>query len=438
MKKIAVVMLLVVLFMSSVFATGTNEVKAKGPTTIVMWHSMQDKMGDTLQSMVNKFNAEHTDIQIDSQFQGVYNDALTKYKSTAKKDLPDLFMCEAETSGYMVNSKTAYPIQNFIDRDKFDVSVLEPDLINYYTVNGKMMNLGFGRTIVGFIYNADLLRKAGYNDPDAQIRSWDDIIKVAEAVASKTKAQIGAAFGPNGWVVEFYATTMGKDLVNNGNGRTGTATASAFDKNNLGIDWFTLMRKWQNSPGVSVTLTGNDYFTEFGAGNLGLYQTTSSNISKAYALAGGKFEVGFLALPYGEGHGLSVGGNSTWVIDSGVESRLNAAWEWIKFCMEDDQVFTWSTGTGYAAITTKVCESQRYKDFYAQVCPTFFKAIERLRNSPASSVGAFMPIFAKHRTLMLNQIQKFWNNTSMTPAQATAEFVKNVNVEFDLYYQANT
>lgn len=438
MKKITVVLLLVALLMGSVFASGAKEVDTDGPTTIVLWHSMQDLMGDTLQSMVDKFNAEHTDVQIDSQFQGVYNDALTKYKSTAKGDLPDLFMCEAETSGYMVNSGTVYPVQNFIDRDSFDISVLEQDLINYYTVNGKMMNLGFGRTIVGFVYNADLLREVGYDNPDEQIRSWDDVIKVAELVASRTDAEMGAAFGPNGWVFEFWASTVGKDLVNNNNGRNGIATASAIDKNNLGVEWFSLMRRWQNSPGISVELTVNDYFTEFGAGNLGLYQTTSSNISKAYALADGKFEVGFLALPYEEGNGLTVGGNSQWVIDSGNEDKLNGAWEWIKFCMEDDQVYTWSTGTGYAAITTRVVESQRYQDFYSKVCPTFPKAIERLRNSPASSVGAFMPIFAKHRTLMLNQIQKFWTDPSMTPAQATADFVKNINVEFDLYYQSNT
>ncbi len=419
----------------------TQKPVASGPVKIVMWHSMSGTMGDTLTALATKYNSTHTKYQIELQFQGAYADALTKFKSTAKADLPDLFMCEAETSGYMMNSGVAQPIQKFIDRDKFDISVLEPDLRNYYTVNGQLMNLGFGRTIVGFIYNVDILTKAGYTDPAAQLKTWDDVMAAAKKIVDGGLAKYGAAINPAGWGFEFYASTVGKQLVDQGNGRSGKPTKSIIDTNGLGEQWFTFLRKWKSSPGILTEFTaGKDYFSAMGAGDLAMFQTTSSNIGTVFAAAGGKFKVGFFPLPASsleDKGGLTVGGNSTWMINSGNDARMEGGWDWIKFALEKDSVLTWAVGTGYAPITTEVSNSKEYKDKMNEICPTIFTGIEALRKAGPQNVGAYMPIFNKHRTVMWEQMQKVWNDPNYTPKQATDDFVKTINTEFQLYNSTN-
>lgn len=413
----------------------------EGATNIVLWHSMSGTLGETLTKLADTYNATHTDYQIELQFQGPYADALTKFKATAKEDLPDLFMVEAETSSYMINSGLIKPIQEYIDRDNFDISVLEPDIRNYYTVDGKLMNLGFGRTIVGFIYNADILAAAGYDDPAAQLKTWDDVLAAAAKIVDEGLAEYGAALSPAGWPFEFYASMAGKQLVDNNNGRSGNATRSIIDENGLGVEWFSFLREWQNSPGILTEYTtAQDYYGAMGAQQLAMFQTTSSNLSTVFAAADGNFDIGFFPMPAPSADspgGLTVGGNSTWIIDSGDETRMEGAWDWIQYAMEKDSVLTWAVGTGYAPITTEVVESQEYKDRMAEIAPTIFTGIEALRAAGPENVGAFMPIFAVHRSTMAELIQKFYADPNLTPEQATAEFVERINEEFELYNLTN-
>lgn len=443
MKKLVVALIALLLVGQFVFANGQQETaeKASGPVTIVMWHSMSGKMGEALKTLADNYNATKTDYQIELQYQGSYSDALTKYKSTAKADLPDLFMCQAESTGYMIGSGTAYPIQNFIDRDKFDISILEPDLINYYTVDGKLMNLGFGRSIVGIIYNVDALAAAGYSDPYAQLKTWDDVLVASGKIVDKGLCEYGVALWPSGWPFEFFAGVAGKEIVDSGNGRNGKVTKSIIDENGLGVEWFSFIRKFQQAKGTLTEYTaGGDYLTALGSGQLAMLQVTSSNISTIAAAADGKFKVGFLPYPAPSKDskgGLSVGGNSTWIIDTGKTAKMEGAWDWVKFCLEFDNVLQWSKDTGYAAITTEVCDSQEYHDVYANICPTIFDGIDALRKCPAQYEGAFMPIFDKHRNLMWTEIQRILNDSAYTPEQATANFVSAINQEFELYNATN-
>ena len=115
---------------------------------------------------------------------------------------------------------------------------------------------------------------------------------------------------------EFYASTANKQIVDADNGRSGTPTKSVIDENGLGVEWFTFLKKWNDSYGTLTAYTAAaDYFSELGSGNLGMYQVTSSNISTVYAAADGNFQVGFLPLPASSDEGgLTVGGNSTWIV----------------------------------------------------------------------------------------------------------------------------
>lgn len=413
----------------------------EGATTIVMWHSMSGTLGETLTKLADMYNASRTDYQIELQFQGPYGDALTKFKATAPADLPDLFMVEAETSAYMLNSGLIKPIQEYIDRDNFDISVLEPDIRNYYTVNGELMNLGFGRTIVGFIYNVDMLEAAGYTDPAAQLKTWDDVLAASAKIVEEGIAPYGAALTPGGWGFEFYSAMAGEQIVDQNNGRSGNATRSIIDETGHGVRWFTFLRNWQNSPGILTEYTrAQDYYAAMGNQELAMFQTTSSNISTVFAAADGKFKVGFFPMPApseDSDGGLTVGGNSTWMIDSGDEVRMEGAWDWIKFSMEKDSVLTWAVGTGYAPITTEVVESDEYREAMEGIAPTIFTGIEALRAAGPENVGAFMPIFAQHRSIMWEQIQKLYADPNYTPEQATADFVERINEEFELYNLTN-
>ena len=77
MKK----MLSFVLAVALVMTTGMSALAEK--TTITFWHSMGGAGGEGIAQMVAGFNAANPDIEVIEQYQGSYDDAITKLKSAA-------------------------------------------------------------------------------------------------------------------------------------------------------------------------------------------------------------------------------------------------------------------------------------------------------------------------------------------------------------------
>ena len=61
-------------------------VSAAEKTTLTFWHAMGGTNGEVLQQIVDDFNASQDEIEIKAEYQGTYDDTITKLKAAMQSD----------------------------------------------------------------------------------------------------------------------------------------------------------------------------------------------------------------------------------------------------------------------------------------------------------------------------------------------------------------
>ena len=197
--------------------------------TITFWHSMGGVNGEAMDYLVNKFNEENDKgIKVDAQYQGEYDDAINKLKSAQIGNMgADLVQIYDIGTRFMIDSGWVIPMQELIDADGWDASSLEPNIAAYYTVDNKLYSMPFNSSTPILYYNKDMFEKAGItNVPE----SLPEIGEISEDLMQKGGAGEPISLSIYGWFFEQFTGKQGAAYVDNGNGRTGAATAVEFDK----------------------------------------------------------------------------------------------------------------------------------------------------------------------------------------------------------------
>lgn len=81
-------------------------------TTITFWHSMSGVNGEALTALVDQFNEENTyGITVDAEFEGEYDDAINKLKSSMVGGSgPDLIQVYEIGTRFMIDSGWVIPM----------------------------------------------------------------------------------------------------------------------------------------------------------------------------------------------------------------------------------------------------------------------------------------------------------------------------------------
>ena len=81
------------------------------------------------------------------------------------KSGPSLIQVYEIGSRFMIDSKAITPVQKYVDADKFDLSQLEENILNYYKFDGKLYSMPFNTSNPILYYNKDMFKAAGL-DPE--------------------------------------------------------------------------------------------------------------------------------------------------------------------------------------------------------------------------------------------------------------------------------
>ena len=100
---------------------------------VTFWHSMGGVPQEALNAIVEAYNSSQDEVQVNAEFQGTYDESLTKFNSVAGTDsAPTMIQTFEIGTMSMINSGNIKPIQEFIDAEGYDMSGLEENIINYY------------------------------------------------------------------------------------------------------------------------------------------------------------------------------------------------------------------------------------------------------------------------------------------------------------------
>jgi sn-glycerol 3-phosphate transport system substrate-binding protein len=409
---------------------------------IVFWHAMGGVNGDAVNRIVEGFNKSQSKIQVEAVFQGTYDDSLAKLKTAlASNGAPALIQVYDIGQRFMIDSGEITPMQDFIDRDSFDLSDYEPAVVNYYKVPDKLYSMPFNASSAILYYNKDAFKEAGL-DPNKPPKTFDEVADYAKKLTRGSGNDKRYGFGVSiyGWLFEQWMATSAGLLADNGNGRDSRATKATFndDKGKAIVDFWKagVDGGWFFNPGQAPT--GNDLAAQsFEAGKVAMYVESTARLRGHITNTQGKFEVGTGFYPRPNNvpadGGNIIGGASVYILKSRPAAEQQAAWEFVKYVSSPAVQAQWQSDTGYYAIRKAAANEAPAKEWSGKY-PQFTTAVEQIRAAPANRMtqGAVLGVFPEARARIQKAIESVLLNQEDS-TQALNAAAEEITASIDKY-----
>lgn len=158
-------------------------VSAAEKTTLTFWHAMGGTNGEVLQQIVDDFNASQDEIEIKAEYQGTYDDTITKLKAAMQSDsgLPDVCQMYDVGTKFMYDSGAVIPVEDKFESTGYDKSSVMEVISSYYTVDGKQYAMPFNVSTPMLYYNKDVFEAAGL-DPETPPTTYDEVLEDAKKI----------------------------------------------------------------------------------------------------------------------------------------------------------------------------------------------------------------------------------------------------------------
>lgn len=435
MKKFLSLLLCAVMLLSVCsFASADDK------TTVVFWYSLEGANAEAILKIVDLFNESQDSIFVDAQYQGAYDDAINKLKAAGMGQLPcDIVHSYEIGTRFIIDSGWIVPVQEYIDKDGWDTSVIEPNLLAYYTVDGKINSMPFNCSTPLLYYNKTAFDEAGITEVPTTV---DGILAIAEKLDNHKDggSRYGFMFSNYGWFFEQWIGKMGKEYVNNGNGRESYATQVMFGENGGALDIFNMWKKISECPYTCYIERGGTSAARaaFVAGETAVFLASTANLAGVLSNVGDAFEVGTAYFPFvneGDNGGVSTGGGTLWMIDSGDEAKKAASFEFIKFCVNAENQAYWNSITGYFPINVNAQDTETFKANIEKY-PQFQTALDQLHDSAPEYVGSLLSVFPEVRQYVEDVTEEVFQK-GLSPDEAVEKLVNLANDAIETYNLTN-
>lgn len=389
----------------------------EGVTRVAYWHSMAgDIGGKSIPKLASDFNASQDSCFVEPTYQGSYDDSLNKLRAGLQSnDIPAIVQLFDIATRLMVDLKVATPIQDFMDAENYDTSDFEPNVLAYYTVDGKQYSMPFNTSTPLLYYNKDMFAAAGL-DPEVAPRTFAEVAdyaaKLTQRDASGNVTVSGGAFAIYGWFVEQFLAVSGGLYADNGNGRDAAATTATFNSPEgvRILEWWKEMYDAGNFGNYGRTTV--DTRNAFLAGQTAMFIDSTAVLRGMIDGSAGKFELGTGWLPRPdeaafENAGTIIGGASLWILNGRPQAEQQCAWEFIKFVSEPAQQAFWHTESGYFPIRKAGYDEPLAVEWRTKY-PQFGTAVEQLHAAPNNRVtqGALIGVFPTARQTVETAIEE--------------------------------
>lgn len=326
MKKRLAAMLILAMTGTMIFtACGSKEEDGKtsdGKVKIrfASWDEAEDV--DAQQATVDKFNAEHDDIEVTLEAYGGEFD--TKISAgMGSNDMPDVMYMW----NYPAYAGGLEPFDSYIEGEGADYKKNFYDTLwNYNSYDGSTYGIPIGFTTHALFYNKDIFKEAGIDEPTNDW-TWDDVKTAAKTITEKCDGKKGFSFQmkPDPYDYEMYLWSNGTAYVNEDGELEGNLNS---DEAKEVFSMFQEMEKDEYA--VATEKSGTD---EFRSGNTAMYVYGSWSIN---TLKEDEVNFGVVNIPsFGKQPSVSIL-SSSGISMSKDSKNKEAAWEFIKFWTSEE------------------------------------------------------------------------------------------------------
>ena len=212
---------------------------AGATVTINFWHAENAANQDTLSRLASQFNSSQDEVKVQPIYQGKDEELLSKLMaSLGSGQVPAVVFVPDVDAQMMIDSGAVVPVQDFVDREGYDLSNLDKRSIQEYTAQGKVWAMPLGAGMPLLYYNKVVFREVGL-DPERPPQDLEEVRQYSEKILKRDAAgnvvRSGIAIDVQDWI-EHVLAEHDDLLADNNNGYDGRATKVLF--NNDTGRWF--------------------------------------------------------------------------------------------------------------------------------------------------------------------------------------------------------
>jgi sn-glycerol 3-phosphate transport system substrate-binding protein len=364
-----------------------------GPVKIAFWHSETAANQESIQRLIDRFNASQSEVQVEVAFQGTYVDQLDKtVSSLGTANAPNLILQDGNHTQFLIDSGAVTPVQTFIDQENYDLSDFDQKAVDFSTINGQLYTMPFTISVPMIFYNKVPFREVGL-DPDHAPATLEEVQAASEKLLKKDGAgnvtRSGIVLEINDWYVWQIHALQGDLAIDNGNGREGRPTKAIFNgpTGQRLFTWWHDMLDQGLAYNVGRNPNGIDNFMAVASGRAVMTLTASSALRSVVdvlekGMEGVELGTGlFPGFADGKG-GPQMAGLFLWILN-GPKEEQEAAWKLVKWLMEPEQQADWFAGSGYLPVRQSAYDLPPAQQVMEQY-PLFRQPVEAYQKAPST------------------------------------------------------
>lgn len=417
-------------------SNGGAQVSADGKTQIMFWHAMGGVNGEAVQTLVDGFNASQDEIYVTAEYQGKYDDTITKLKAAMQSgnSMPDVCQMYDVGTKFMADSGSIIPVEDMFATTGYDKNTVMEVITSYYSVDGKQYSMPFNVSTPALYYNKEVFAAAGL-DPETPPTTFDEVLEYSKQIVESGAAPVGYTQAIYGWFFEQNLAGLGATYGNNDNGRSGAVTEVDFNTNGAGLQVLQTWKDLYDSGYFENYGTAtSDSQTAFFSGQCAMMVDSTATLKNATESCSFDFGTGYFPkIGNNADGGVIIGGASLWLMDTKDDAKKEAAWKFIEYCTNADVQAEWSMATGYFAINPAAYETEEMKA-YLEENPNFATAINQLNDTPVNNytAGVLSGVQTESRQLFNEVMQQVYDGT-MTPQEGVDTLAEKVNKAIENY-----
>lgn len=317
------------------------------PVQIEVWYSLSETFGGPqLESFVEQFNAEQSDIEVNLVYAGGYTDALQKGQAAVAAGVaPNVAMFEQTRGAGFVDAGAILPLNDFLDADP-DLSLDDffERLLATCNYDGVLYCIPYNTSTPVLYYNRDLFTEAGL-DPDSPPATWEEYLAAGQAISQlgDDRWGIGVTTSP-GWLFDAFLGQAGGRYLDE-DGRFAFNGQPALDMLNF----------WQRIIDSGAGKTSSSQTEDFFNGNQGMIIASTANLTNYFGRA--NFDLGVAQLPCNVECYAPIGGANFYLLDTGTDAQKEASWTFLSWLIEPERLAEFSVATGYMAAQKSALDS---------------------------------------------------------------------------------
>jgi multiple sugar transport system substrate-binding protein len=353
---------------------------------LTLWHGANPPPNrDVLQELVDRFNREHPDIQVESLYVGQADQQIPKILASVVGNAPpDMLWFNPTITGRLVELDAIRPLEDLLAASSVKTEI-DPALLESMQFQGHTWSVPFGMNNAGIFYRPTLFEAAGITQLPG---TWEELRQVAKKLTRDTDGdgrvdQYGMLLplGKGEWTVFMWLPFLwsgGGELTN------AQSAAKSKDVNLISENATKALQFWRDliedgSAVLSLPERGYE-MNRFLTGKVAMQLSGPWTLGELKR-TGVDFRV--FPMPSEARQATIIGGENLFLFKTTPE-RERAAFRFAEYVMGEEFQTQWAIETGYLPVNLKARQSEAYQEFVEQqpAVKVFLEQAEYGRSRP--------------------------------------------------------